>query len=253
MSQVLYCVSLESLCNKSGRSGSQSQSNDKSSSSSNNNNNNNGRLKQGSHATTTTTAAASSSWDIFGGAYSSYPHWTSTKIVCIATSNSSDMFAVMDSDEIISFWNLARTDGEISNGTELSAYWAAAGNSDVRLTNISKCYKVKPQLMYTMDLSAEMAFTTKNISFSVEDLDVTSSPKQPLSADRHPKMQFSADDAFLQVICNGQQMLLSLRSSASEVDGETSPTNTSHSSHEGFFNSRMKDWMEEKSAFTDED
>lgn len=247
---MLYCVSLESLCNKNSHSASMSQSTDKINGSSN--------LKLGSHATATTTttatttAAASGSWDL-GGAYSSYPHWTSTKIVCIAASNSSDMFAVMDSDEIISFWHLARSDGDLTRSADLSAYWAAAGSSDVKLTNISKCYKVKPQLMYTMDLSAEMALTAKNLSFSVEDLDVTSSPKPPLSADRNPKMQFSVDDSFLQVICNGQQMLLSLRSSASELDGEASPTNTTHSSHDGFFNSRMKDWMEEKSAFSDED
>ena len=175
---------------------------------------------------------------------------------------------MMDSDEIISFWHLARSEsGDISSGIELSAYWADAGNTDVKLVNISKCYKVKPRLLHVTDLSAEMAVAKRSRAFSTADeegveeagsFDFTASDtplkRAPLSAERGPRMEFSRDDSFLQVICNGQQILLSLKAlNGSQTEEEASPTDTTASSHEGFFSIRMHEWMEEKSSLDEED
>lgn len=129
-----------------------------------------------------------------------FPHSDSVTIVSISVCRSTThTFAAIDDAGVVSFWRLPMDDSS-SNEEELIAYWNAVSCAEEKLSNIAKCYKVRPQLLSSYQLPRVMVPGEKIVSIN-----------------------FSPDDAFLTVSSNRRILLLSMQpcgSGSSMIDLE---------------------------------
>lgn len=116
------------------------------------------------------------------------------------------MFAAADSIGTISFWDLSKGDAENS-----ADYWASAALPESKLQNISKCYRVKAHFLYRFD------FKVETFGLEEEEKDDGEDGTGDGNMERIVYMEFSPDDAYLQVSTNKRLVFLILRPPLSSI------------------------------------
>jgi len=169
------------------------------------------------------------------------------------------MFASADSDGLISFWQLSKGTGITTSkkgvSSPYSTYWKEAVSAESKLQNISKCYKVKPRLLFSFDFAAEIIALPTRMEKAEDDraLEKTcigSEHPSIANKDRDERivhMQFMPnDDRYLQVSTTRRLVLLSLHyipciADDEEKDGiEFCDADT----EDGFYPTQVYGWTE---------
>ena len=114
--KVLYCIGLDSKMNLSSSSSSSSTSAIQSHSSSRDSND-------------------------CGEEKFAFPHSSEASVMAIAVCHTTDCFSAIDSSGVVSFWQLPKSDGKLGDAPDFISYWTTAICPEVKLQNISKCYK----------------------------------------------------------------------------------------------------------------